>query len=127
LVGARGHHLFVKHIGRRFEAASVAVAHREASDAASPNAGSSNELLRGSAATVAWLVTLNATQAALKLMRKFLKKQSVNIYSRPELPCARSPSQCGDAYQDAVWGEMQSKTAATCTPRHIQFRMLPLE
>jgi hypothetical protein len=40
LVGAPGHHLFVKHIGRRFEAASVAVAHREASDAASPNAGS---------------------------------------------------------------------------------------
>jgi hypothetical protein len=35
LVGAPGHHLFVKHIGRRFEAASVVVAHREASDAAS--------------------------------------------------------------------------------------------
>jgi hypothetical protein len=49
LVGVRGHHLFVNHIGRRFEAASVAVAHREASDAASPNAGSSKEPLLGSA------------------------------------------------------------------------------
>jgi hypothetical protein len=102
LVGARGHHLFVKHIGRRFEAASVAVAHREASDAASPNAGSSNERLLGS--------------AVCRLAREFER------YAGSAQADAKISEEAA-----AVWGEIQSKTAARRTPRHIRFRMLPLE